>query len=218
MAETDLYPPIKRLLEAQGYQVKGEVKGCDVVAVRGGEAPVIIEMKTGFTIQLVLQGIDRQMMTDAVYLAIAAPKRQSLRDSLRLCRRLGLGLITVSRGLAVAHLDPAPYRPRQNAKRKALLLAEFTRRVGDPSAGGGSRRPIVTAYRQDALRCVKYLDAAGVARVAHIRLETKVERAAAILQRDVYGWFFRQHRGHYGLTPQGKAALEMFSDAVMALD
>jgi hypothetical protein len=217
MAETDLYLPVKKLLEAQGYRVKGEVKGCDVVAVRGGEAPVIVEMKTGFAIRLLLQGIDRQMLSDAVYLAIAAPKRQNLRDMLRLCRRLGLGLITVSRGLAVAHADPAPYRPRQNAKRKALLLAEFSRRIGDPNSGGGTRRPIVTAYRQDALRCAKYLDAAGVAKLTHIRSETKVERAATILQRDVYGWFFREQRGHYRLSAQGKTALQTFQHIVMEL-
>lgn len=217
MAETDLYHPIKKLLEAQGYQVKGEVKGCDVVAMRESEAPVIVEMKTGFTIQLLLQGIDRQMLSDAVYLAITAPKRQNLRDALRLCRRLGLGLITVNRNLAVAHLDPAPYQPRQNTKRKALLLSEFSRRIGDPSPGGSTRRAIVTAYRQDALRCAKFLDAAGVAKLALIRTETKVERAAAILQQDFYGWFIRQQRGHYGLSPKGKTALQTFNEAIRAL-
>lgn len=216
MAETDLYLPVKKLLEAQGYRVKGEVRGCDVVAVREGEGPVIVEMKTGFTIQLLLQGIDRQMMSDAVYLAIKAPKRRQLRDALRLCRLLGLGLIGVSRSLAVAHLDPAPYRPRRNAHRKALL-AEFSQRQGDPNPGGGTRRPVVTAYRQDALRCAKYLDAMGVAKLAHIRAETKVERAAAILQRDVYGWFVRERRGRYGLSPRGKAALVDFTSVVMEL-
>jgi len=217
MAETDLYLSVKKLLEAQGYHVKGEVQRCDIVAVRGDESPVIVEMKTGFTIRLLLQGIDRQMLSETVYLAIASPKRGNLREPLRLCRRLGLGLICVSKGLAVAHLDPAPYRPRQNAKRKELLLAEFSRRLGDPNPGGGARRPIVTAYRQDALRCAKYLDAAGVAKLRDIRLEARVDRAAAILQRDVYGWFIRELRGHYRLSPKGKAALQIFSNAVTAL-
>jgi hypothetical protein len=30
--ESDLYAPVKALLEGQGYVVKGEVRGCDVVA------------------------------------------------------------------------------------------------------------------------------------------------------------------------------------------
>ena len=49
----------------------------------------------------------------------------------------GLGLLTVSsRGNVVAVLDPAPYRPRTNNRRKGRLLKEFAERVGDPEAGG----------------------------------------------------------------------------------
>ena len=34
MPETALYPTVKRFLEAAGFQVKGEIHGCDVVAVQ----------------------------------------------------------------------------------------------------------------------------------------------------------------------------------------
>lgn len=57
MAETALYPAVKRFLEAAGSEVKGEVNGCDVVAVRDAE-PVrlaIVEMKRGFNLELLLQ-------------------------------------------------------------------------------------------------------------------------------------------------------------------
>ena len=37
MSETSLYPAVKRFLEAAGFDVKGEVKGCDIVAVQAGE-------------------------------------------------------------------------------------------------------------------------------------------------------------------------------------
>jgi hypothetical protein len=30
--ESDLYPPVKAFLEAQGYEVKGEIGGCDACA------------------------------------------------------------------------------------------------------------------------------------------------------------------------------------------
>ncbi len=33
-AEADLYPPLKRALDGLGYAVKGEIEGCDVVALR----------------------------------------------------------------------------------------------------------------------------------------------------------------------------------------
>src|SRR5882672_387356 len=70
--ESDLYAPVKALLEGQGYSVKGEVRGCDVVAVRGKEPPVIVELKRAFGLGLVLQGVDRLALSDAVYLAIGA--------------------------------------------------------------------------------------------------------------------------------------------------
>ncbi len=229
MRETDLYPPIKQFLEGQGYAVKAEVRNCDVVAVRGDEPPVVVELKTAFSLPLILQGIDRQAMTDAVYIAMPLPsaKRTSLwgrhrRGILKLCRQLGLGLMTVKfhkkRDPSVeVHVDPAPYTPRKNAKRATMLLKEFEHRVGDPNAGGSTRRPVVTAYRQDALRCAKYLDGREFAKLAEIREQADVDRASGILQRDVYGWFERVDRGLYCLSPKGRAALDDFSDVVQAL-
>lgn len=218
MRETDLYPPVKRFLEAQGYEAKAEIGDCDVVARRGEEPPVIVELKTRFSLALVLQGVDRQAMTDAVYLCVAAPKRRETADIVKLCRRLGLGLLTVHGGFVEALADPAPYRPRRDVKRAGLLLKEFARRVGDPNEGGAARRrPLMTAYRQDALRCARHLGAAGPAKLAALRSATGVTRAAGILQDDVYGWFVRVERGVYGLTPKGEAALGEFAAALAAL-
>jgi hypothetical protein len=64
--ESDLNAPVKALLEGQGYSVKGEVRGCDVVAVRGDDPPVIVELKRTFGIALVLQAVDRLALSDAV--------------------------------------------------------------------------------------------------------------------------------------------------------
>ena len=72
LPEVALYGPVKALLGSQGYSVKGEVVGCDVVAVRGDEPPVVVELKRQFGLGLVLQGIDRLTLTDAVYLAVGA--------------------------------------------------------------------------------------------------------------------------------------------------
>ena len=38
MRETELYAPVKAFLEAQGYAVKSGLAGCDLVAVRPGQA------------------------------------------------------------------------------------------------------------------------------------------------------------------------------------
>lgn len=206
--ESDLYAPVKALLEGQGYSVKGEVRGCDVVAVRGSEPPVIVELKRTFGIGLVLQAVNRLALSDAVYLAVGAwPK--NLRDVKKLCRHLGVGLMIVVKERVDIVLDPAPYRPRKNPRRVGRLLGEHARRVGDPNRGGSSTKvPIMTAYRQEALRCAGLLAKNGPMKVAALKLAAEAPKAAAILSQDHYGWFERVERGIYGLTPKGRDGLE----------
>lgn len=207
--ETALYSPVKALLEAQGYAVKGEVGGCDVVAVRGDEPPLIVELKRQFGLAAVLQGVDRLAVTDAVYLAVGAwPPR--LDDVRRLLRRVGLGLIVVVHGRADVVLDPLPYTPRRDRRRATRLLLEHQRRIGDPNVGGATRRPIMTAYRQEAERCLEHL-AAGATSLRSLRAAGDVPKAPAILRDDVYGWFERVERGVYRLTPKGELALAALS-------
>lgn len=207
--ESALYQPVKAFLAAQGYDVKGEVQGCDVVAVRGNEPPVVVELKRSFGLGLVLQGIDRLALTDAVYLAVGAwPNR--LGEVKKLCRRIGLGLMVVAHGKVEVLLDPLPYQPRKNRRRLGRLLGEHARRVGDPTHGGSTRQPIMTAYRQEALRCAALLAAQGPLRVKVLRAAGDAPNAAGILQRNVYGWFERVERGIYALTPQGQQGLARF--------
>lgn len=212
LRETALYAPVKALLEHQGYEVKGEVGAADVVGLRPGEdAPVIVELKTGFSLSLFHQAIARQGLTEAVYVAVphGTGKRwlRALKDNAALCRRLGLGLITVrlSDGHLQLHLDPAPYRPRISKPRKARLLKEFARREGDPNTGGTSRAaPLMTAYRQDALKLAAFLAVHGPTKGAEVARATGVTRATAMMRADHYGWFEPAGpRGVYRLSPRG---------------
>ena len=50
-------------------------------------------------------------------------------------------------------VSPEPWKPRPDRKRRSRLVAEHRRRQGDPTSGGSTRRPIMTAYRQQALAC-----------------------------------------------------------------
>jgi hypothetical protein len=208
--ESDLYAPVKALLEGQGYSVKGEVRGCDVMAVRGDEPPVIVELKRSFGLALVLQGVDRLGVSDAVYLAVGTWPR-NLREVKKLCRRLGFGLMVVVEARVDILLDPAPYKPRQDKRRLGRLLGEHARRVGDPIPGGSAMKlPMMTAYRQEALRCAGLLAKNGPMKVAALKLAARAPKAGAILAADHYGWFERVGRGIYGLTPQGRAGLRQF--------
>lgn len=223
--ETDLYAPVKAFLEGQGYVVKGEVGGCDVLAVRDDEPPVVVELKQRFTLALVLQGIDRLAVTDAVYLAVPAPGRRASfpdprgGDVRKLCRRLGLGLLLVDQARPPTRqvevvLDPAPYTPRKDKPRLSRLLGEHARRAGDPNTGGSCRTPIVTAYRQDCLRLARMLADGEPRRLADLRAEGAPEDAGPLLQRDVYGWFERVARATYRLTDAGRKALADFAHAL----
>jgi hypothetical protein len=225
MAEVDLYGPIKQFLEAQGYTVKGEIGPCDIVAVRGDDAPVVVELKERLSLALVLQAVDRFTVSDTVYVAFRIGKghsaswRSRRRQVTSLLRRLGLGLLTVSaRGNVVPVLDPAPYRPRSSAARRQRLLKEFAERVGDPEAGGSASRQRLTAYRQDALRCARELANEGVLKVSVIRERADVPRAGPILRDNHYGWFDRVKTGYYDLSPKGRRDLVQWSEALESLE
>jgi hypothetical protein len=218
--EADLYPDLKAYLEAQGYTVKAEIGACDLMARRGDEPAVVVEMKLTFSLALVMQGVARQALFDDVYLAVpVAEKGWKLRykDIIALCRRLGLGLLAVRPGQGVeAHLDPAPYVPRKSTLRVGRLLREFDRRVGDPNMGGTTGVKRMTAYRQDALRCLVALGA-GPLKASAVAKAAGVARAAVLMRDDHYGWFERISLGIYALTPQGRAAMLDHGDEISRL-
>lgn len=225
MAEADLYPPIKQFLETQGYEVKGEVGACDIVAIRDGDGPVIVELKERLTLALVLQAVDRLAMSETVYVAFrvgrnhSATWRSKRRQVLSLLRRLGLGLLTVSsRGQVKAVLDPAGYRPRTNPRRKKRLLKEFAERVGDPETGGSATAKRLTSYRQDAIRCASALCGGEVLKLSRLKERTGVERAGNIMRDNHYGWFERVRVGHYTLSPRGVREIGEWSGALEQLE
>lgn len=209
--ETELYAPIKALLESQGYTVKGEVGAADVVGVRGEEDPVVVELKTSFSLSLFHQAIARQAITDVVYVAVphkgSKASRAALKRNKGLCRRLGLGLILVriKDGHTQVVCDPAPFVSRKSPKRKARLLREFARLPGDPNTGGSTRGDLMTAYRADALRCQSYLKEHGPSKASIVAKGAEVPTARNIMADNHYGWFERVSRGVYGLSEVGLA-------------
>jgi len=214
--ETSLYLPVKRFLEGMGFEVKGEVCGCDLVALdRGTPAAVIIgELKLSFTLELVLQAVDRSAACDEVWTAVRASARGRGRESdprvKKLCRLLGVGLLAVSNsGKVEVLVEPVPWRPRHDAKRRSKIVEEHRRRKGDPASGGSTRQPIMTAYRQQALACAAAL-AQAPARPRD--LKPAMPDAPKILLGNVYGWFDRVERGIYKLSEAGKSALMQWKE------
>lgn len=215
MKESDLYPPLKRFLESQGYEVKAEIKDCDVVAVRGDEASLIVELKLTITLGVLLQAVDRLALTPKVYIGIpegSAALRQRRKKLYKLLRMLGLGLLAINPGPRLARttvlIDPGEYRPRKSQHRQDRLLGEFTRRVGDPNLGGTTtRNGILTVYRQRALAIARVLEERGPTKASEVALAVGDPGARGILYGDAYGWFDRAGRGVYSLSPRGTQEL-----------
>lgn len=227
--ETELYSPIKAFFERMGYEVRGEVKSCDLVAVRGDEEPIIVELKKTFNLPLLVQGIDRLKSSSRVYVAVEqnrngkAPYQLKWSDLERLCRMLGLGLIVVRfyksrKPLVQPICDPAPEaprKPRRLAYRTKSLLAEFRERSGDYNVGGSTRTKLMTAYREKALDIAAALRD-GPLSTKRLRELTDNPKVAAMLQDNYYHWFQRVHRGTYELTPLGKEALVTYAAVIEA--
>lgn len=211
--ETSLYLPIKAFLEAAGYAAKGEIGGCDVVGLSPGEPPVVVvcELKLSFNLELVLQAVDRATVADEVWIAarVSANGRGREADARyrNLCRRMGIGMLGVSdRGEVSVIVSAVSPMPRTNPRRRTRLIREHQRRKGDPTLGGSTRTPIMTAYRQQAMLCAEAL-AAGPLRPRDIKARAPAPDAGKILLNNVYGWFERVQPGVYRLTELGRAAV-----------
>jgi len=224
LLESDLYGPVCGYLESLGYEVKGEVKDCDVAAVRDGEL-IVVELKRGFTLELLYQAMDRQRIADGVYVAVPLPKRgymsPRIRDMQSLCRRLELGLIFVgftSAGtpqLDVAVHPGAASAPRRDKKRRLAVIREHELRTGSANTGGVSRKKILTAYKEQALLVARLLREGGPLTAEEVRRRGGPENTAAILGRNVLRWFEREaapggRKYLYRVGPKGLEALETY--------
>lgn len=236
LKESALYAPIKKHFEVLGYQVRAEVRHCDMVAIQPDEPeahPIIVELKSSFNVTLLLQAMERMKLSPYVYVAVAKKKSSRSSHSVpalqNLCERLGLGFLlvtfykrkapfvaTICHPPNYAGKDEPMYKPKpiKTVKtRAARLVREFHARSGDYNVGGVTKQPLVTAYREKALRVVIALQA-GPLRAVTIRSKAGVDDAASVLQRNYYGWFARQSRGIYALTPLGYAALTQYAETI----
>jgi hypothetical protein len=226
LLERDLYGPVKDYLESLGYEVKGEVKSCDLTALRDGEL-IVVELKKGFTLELIYQAMARQQLADGVYVAVPLPKRSykapHVRDMQTLCRRLELGLIFVGfSSTGVAQVDVAVHpreatRPKVDKKRRLAVIREHESRTGSVNTGGVTRQKILTAYKEQSLQVAKLLRDNGPQQAESLRKLGGPENTAAILRRNVLKWFVRVEtldngRHVYDVTEAGLEALRQYEE------
>ena len=225
LSESELYPPVRDYLVSLGYDVKGEVCDCDVAAVRDGEL-IVVELKRGFTLELIYQALERQRIADGVYVAVPLPRRGYLAPHIRemqaLCRRLELGLIFVGFSAGgLPQIDVAVHpkevaRPKPDRKRRMAVIREHAGRTGSRNTGGVTRRKILTLYKEQALQVARLLRDSGPATVETVKKLGGPENTGTILGRNPMGWFDREdtgnHRYLYRVSDKGLAALEEYKD------
>lgn len=209
--EKDLYRPVANFLLEQGFDVRSEVKNCDIMAVRGEEI-VLIELKRNFQMKLLYQAIDRQTMSDQVYVCIPRPTKaqndSQWRNMLRLLKRLDLGLITVAMDSPVkmvnVHLEPDQGMGRKNKKKKSALLREFEGRTEEMNEGGMSRKKVVTAYMEQAIEMLCVVERLGKTSAKELKSFGYDTKQTSILSKNFYHWYEKVSKGIYTVGKEGK--------------
>ena len=224
--ERDLFLPIKTYFENFGYVCDGEVKGIDLY-MENGEKNVAVELKQTLDFKSVQQAALRQKITDIVYIGIFKPKdlySSAFKDKLYLLKRLGIGLIVVTKRGQTVEIVSEPivtelssFQKRNVGKRKALS-EEFHKRKTKNNIGGVNGTKLITGYREDALLVLDALIAlAGEGSSRKVREISGVANATRIMYQNYYGWFCNVSTGYYKVTETGRNALEEFSGVIAAL-
>ena len=215
MPETDLYPPVKKLLTDMGYEVKAEVLDADVFGVKGRET-VAVELKLSLNLDVIVQAALRQKVADKVYIAVPPAKRSGLKKRQNIShvlRRLEIGLITVRGDEAKISFDAKGFDRKAAIKRaektKAKMIDEFTLRHGDENVGGTNGKTM-TVYRERAILLAALAEKYGEIKISDIPYLSGNPKAKSIIESNYYGWFYKKDK-FYGLSEDGKKELKKYT-------
>jgi hypothetical protein len=223
LQEVDLYKSIQRYFSREGYEVYGEVKDCDIVAVKQDEL-VIVELKLTLSVDLLVQAAKRQKLTDQVYIAIPRPKgrlnSKQWADKCHLVKRLELGLIVVSfpgnGSKADILIHPTPFNRKiatgRNKMKRDAILKEISGRSADFNVGGSSRTKIMTAYKENCIQIACILEKMGPLSPKALKVMGAGDKIPSILTNNYYGWFERIKRGTYAITEKGRFEVQEYQD------
>ncbi len=222
--EESLSKPVTTYFMDIGYKVRTEVDYCDICALKEDKL-VIIELKKNLSVDLLVQAVDRQKITDFVYVAIPKPKKFTVnakwKSLCHLIKRLEIGLILVSitdNGSYIEiPIDPLPCDRlkymHNNKKRRNGMIKELNGRNIDLNVGGSRGRKLVTAYRESSLYIVCCLKKYGAMSPKELRnLGSDLKKTQSILSKNYYGWFSKVDKGIYTLSKEGQQALIEYGD------
>jgi hypothetical protein len=223
--ESDLYAPVKAFLCHNGYVVRSEVKDCDITAQKDDEL-ILIELKTSVNLTLLIQGTQRQKITDSVYVAVPMPSggihTKAWRKIEHVLKRLELGLLVVNlrskRKPVEIVFHPLPFERKKQARQKRALLKEIEGRSGDYNQGGSTQTARVTAYREQAIFIACCLETFGEMTPRELRALGTCDKTQSIVYDNHYGWFERVDRGIYAVHANWLGERENYKDVVCFYD
>ena len=224
--ERDLFKPIKTYFEELGYVCDGEVNDIDIFMQKDGDS-VAVELKQTLDFRAIQQAALRQKIVETVFIGIFTPKdrfSRSFQDKLYLLKRLGIGLIVVSKrsGDVTVLSEPvvselSKFQARNKGKKKALEK-EFQKRRIKSNTGGVTGVKLMTRYREDALLVLNaLLVLGGEAAPKDVKRLSFVDKSSNILRDNHYGWFSHVGTGKYALTDLGYQALDEYDDEIKLL-
>lgn len=213
--ESDLYPPVCEYFTALGYDVQAEVNSCDLVAKKDNET-VIAELKKSFCLKLVYQAMERQSMTNLVYVVIPRPKKGAKspewRHMLKLMKKLDIGIITVAMDSPLKAVDivsvPEGHSMPKNYNKKAALNKETAGRSLRTNTGGVTKTKIMTAYREKSIYILCLAERLGQIKPADVNKLLGETTVGSIVWKNFYGWFEKLSKGIYGVSDKGRKVLD----------
>jgi hypothetical protein len=217
MKETELYEPIKKLLEEEGYHIKAEVGHVDVYGIKENQT-IAVELKTTISLKLIYQALDRKKVADIVFIGIPLSATKSHRKDMKYLRellaKLGIGIIVVSQNDAKILLTPdsSSIKKRDNVK-KRRVVKEFNQRANHQNIGGTQGKKI-TAYKENAIRIAYMLRKMKNASPKELMEHTGINKAPQILQANYDNWFMKVSRGVYQLTELGEKELDTYLEVL----
>ena len=209
--ESSMYEPIRQLLNNHGFIVRGEVKNCDIAAIRGDEIWVV-EMKLSANLTLLYQAMERKAITDYVVIAIPRPKNSRNKNFVLLKKiilklELGLILVSLDSPVPLAEIAIHPSESKKiNPKKSASVRKEILGRSSD-TAGGSTNTRVSTAYREKCIRIACLLEAKGELSSRELLKLGCEKDTASVLRNNHYGWFAKMESGKYSLSSAGKEYL-----------
>ncbi len=158
MKETDLSAPVMKLLEGMGYEVYTEVswmgRAVDIVARRGNDLTAV-ELKLCLSRHVITQA---HMMKSVTVESFVAVSTRPVPQGYELCERFGIGIITMTDGVASVLLAPADkstrwgttYADRMNAHLDGLKPGGVAGRPMQKGVGPAQEcYDRVEAYREE---------------------------------------------------------------------